>query len=227
MFTDDRGGILDDLMVTRRGERSVRRRQRRLQGRQDIAHLRAAAVRPGTPSRNIDDRALLALQGPGGRAVHEPRSVARRRRARLHERRFEVTVGAPCLFCHPFGLYRRGRLRDFGPGHRRRGARPPAAGRGGGKADRPGSARFAAARGRALPLRPRHRHDDQPDRGRAGLDDLQAPARAGRLPRGGGDPGPAGPRHRAQARRGSSPKAAPPRAKARRSSIRPATASVP
>ena len=49
---------------------------------------------------------------------------------------------------------------------RRRSAGRRAARRARGEADRPRRARFAAARGGALPLRPRHRHDDVARRGR-------------------------------------------------------------
>ena len=64
--------------------------------------------------------------------------------------------GAPRLD-QPLGLYRRGRLRDFGAGRRRRRGRRAAAGAAGGEADRPRRARFAAAGGGAAALRPRSR----------------------------------------------------------------------
>ena len=51
------------------------------------------------------------------------------------------------------------------------------------EADRARRARLAAARSRALPLRPRHRHDDVAGRGRARLVDPEAAARGGRLSR--------------------------------------------
>ena len=66
--------------------------------------------------------------------------------------------------CHvsPLGLHRRGRLRDLGGGRQGDGPRQAAAGAGERAADRPRRARLAAPGGGALPLRPRHRRDDQP-----------------------------------------------------------------
>jgi aminomethyltransferase len=66
LLTNDRGGILDDLMVTQAGDHLflVVNAARKAQ---DIAHLQrhlgAAAVTP------LADRALLALQGPAAAAV--------------------------------------------------------------------------------------------------------------------------------------------------------------
>jgi len=67
LFTNDRGGILDDLMVTQAGDHLflVVNAARKAQ---DLAHLRhrlagAAVVTP------LADRALLALQGPAAAAV--------------------------------------------------------------------------------------------------------------------------------------------------------------
>ena len=54
--------------------------------------------------------------------------------------------------------------------------------RSGGQADRPRRARFAAARGGPVPLRPRHRHHDLAGRGGPDLVDPEAPPRGGRLP---------------------------------------------
>ena len=78
----------------------------------------------------------------------------------------------------PLRLYRRGRLRDFAaaPTRPRRFARlllaEPEV-----RADRSWRARHAAARGRALPLRPRTRRDDRSDRGGARLVDPEAAPR--------------------------------------------------
>jgi aminomethyltransferase len=67
MLTHDRGGIIDDLMVTNQGERLflvVNAAQRDA----DVAHLRAHL--PATcPLSELPDRALLALQGPLAAAV--------------------------------------------------------------------------------------------------------------------------------------------------------------
>jgi aminomethyltransferase len=66
LFTDDSGGILDDLMVTRCADHLfvVVNAACKVQ---DTAHLRAELGGPGGPDCDIvelDDHALLALQGP-------------------------------------------------------------------------------------------------------------------------------------------------------------------
>lgn len=66
MFTNDAGGILDDLMVTNVGDYLFLVVNAACKDA-DIAHLRA-----GLPALDIDvldDRALIALQGPGAAAV--------------------------------------------------------------------------------------------------------------------------------------------------------------
>ena len=125
----------------------------------------------------------------------------------------------PAAVDQPLGLYRRGRVRDFGAGDRRGRARRCAGRRRAGEADRPRRARFAAARGRAAALRPRPRPRDHAGDGRPQFRDQQAPPRRGRLSpaRCGSSPSsrtarrrsasastsrpPAGPRRRAGARR--------------------------
>jgi aminomethyltransferase len=77
MLTNDRGGIVDDLMVTNQGERlflvvNAARRDA------DLAHLRAH-LPANCPLAELDDRALLALQGPSAAAViarHAPGAAA-------------------------------------------------------------------------------------------------------------------------------------------------------
>ena len=66
LFTDDTGGILDDLMVTRRADHLfvVVNASCKVQ---DTAHLRAELGGPGAAGCDVvelDDHALLALQGP-------------------------------------------------------------------------------------------------------------------------------------------------------------------
>jgi len=66
MFTNDQGGILDDLMVTRREDDLFVVVNAACKA-QDLAHLRA-----GLPDHRVEelaDRALLALQGPQAAAV--------------------------------------------------------------------------------------------------------------------------------------------------------------
>lgn len=61
-FTDDKGGILDDLMITRLGERLLVVINAGCKD-SDIAHMRAK-LPDGVQVFVHDDRALLALQGP-------------------------------------------------------------------------------------------------------------------------------------------------------------------
>ncbi len=62
MFTDDAGGILDDLMVANRGDRLFLVVNAACKAA-DIAHLRAA-LSESCEVEEITDRALIALQGP-------------------------------------------------------------------------------------------------------------------------------------------------------------------
>lgn len=66
-FTDDKGGILDDLMISRLGERLLVVVNAGCKD-EDIAHLRAK-LPAGVQVLVHDDRALLALQGPNAEAV--------------------------------------------------------------------------------------------------------------------------------------------------------------
>ena len=105
----------------------------------------------------MKEQALLALQGP------RPPRCWRRSRPACRELSFmqggAVPHRRPAGVDQPLGLYRRGRVRDFGrqralssqlsPMRSSRDER--------GQADRPRRARFAAARGRPAALRPRPR----------------------------------------------------------------------
>ena len=66
-FTDENGGILDDLMISRLGERLLVVVNAGCKDA-DIAHLRAK-LPEGVAVLVHDDRALLALQGPKAEAV--------------------------------------------------------------------------------------------------------------------------------------------------------------
>ncbi|MGL4197343.1 MAG: glycine cleavage system aminomethyltransferase GcvT, partial [Allorhizobium sp.] len=66
-FTDENGGILDDLMISRLGERLFIVVNAGCKDA-DIAHLRAK-LPAGVQVLVHDDRALLALQGPKAEAV--------------------------------------------------------------------------------------------------------------------------------------------------------------
>ena len=179
VLTDDRGGVLDDLIAgpVPEGLFVVANAARR---EADLAHM-AAALEPAHRVEELAGRALLAVQGPAAAAVLE-RLCPASRDARLHaDRRGQGRRRA--LPDRPLRLHRRGRLRDLGCRYGRRRPRPPAPGRAGGRSGWSGRPRFAPPRGRALPVRPRADARDHPDRGRARLDDRQtAPARR-RLPR--------------------------------------------
>ncbi len=66
LFTDENGGILDDLMVTNRGDHLFLVVNAACKAG-DIAHLRAGL--PGIEVEEITDRALIALQGPAAEAA--------------------------------------------------------------------------------------------------------------------------------------------------------------
>ncbi|SHK88362.1 aminomethyltransferase [Roseovarius marisflavi] len=65
-FTNDQGGILDDLMLANRGDHMFVVINAACKAG-DIAHMRAHL--PGCEVEEITDRALLALQGPAAEAV--------------------------------------------------------------------------------------------------------------------------------------------------------------
>jgi aminomethyltransferase len=66
MFTNDEGGILDDLMMANRGDHMFVVVNAACKP-EDIAHMRSAL--DGVEVEEITDRALLALQGPAAEAV--------------------------------------------------------------------------------------------------------------------------------------------------------------
>jgi aminomethyltransferase len=69
LFTDDKGGILDDLMIANRGDHLFLVVNAACK-EADVAHMRAGL--PGVEVEFLDDRALLALQGPLAEAALEP-----------------------------------------------------------------------------------------------------------------------------------------------------------
>ena len=211
LLTTAAGGIFDDFMVANLGDRlflvvNASRKD------EDFA-LIEAALPAGVTLRPLPDRALLALAGAAGAwrriATLAPGLAAlsfmgvAETRDRRHSRARQ-----------PQRLHRRGRLRDqrarpseaealaealLGPARR--------------CARRPRRARLAAAGGRALPLRQRHRRDDEPGRGGADLDHRQAPPHGLGLPgRRAGARG-AGQRRRRGSASASSPRAASPPAR--------------
>jgi aminomethyltransferase len=66
LFTNDQGGILDDLMFTNRGDHLYVVVNAACKAA-DIAHMTAGM--PGVSVEPLTDRALLALQGPGAEAA--------------------------------------------------------------------------------------------------------------------------------------------------------------
>jgi len=69
VFTDEAGGILDDLMMTNRGDHMLAVVNAACKTA-DIAHMKAHLE--GVEVAEVRDRALLALQGPAAEAVLEP-----------------------------------------------------------------------------------------------------------------------------------------------------------
>jgi aminomethyltransferase len=67
LFTNDRGGVLDDLIITRWGENRFFLVVNAACKQQDIAHLRAHL--DGQSLTVLEQQALLALQGPAAREV--------------------------------------------------------------------------------------------------------------------------------------------------------------
>ena len=167
LFTNDAGGILDDLMVTRRADHLFLVVNAGCK-EADTAHLRATiAKRCGIEP--MPDHALLALQGPAAATVVGRLAPSLARLTFMSGA--AATIARHRLLRDALRLHRRGRLRDLG---RRRGcrgarARPPRRARGPARGAR--RARHAAPRSGPVPLRPRHRHDDDADRGGARLGD--------------------------------------------------------
>ena len=167
------GGILDDLMVTRFGDRLfvvVNAATKDI----DFDHLHAH-LSPAVRIERLDDRALLALQGPMAAAVMTRFAEG------IAEMPFmsamETTLdGQPCL------VTRSGYTGEDGfeislaaeataALAERLLAEPEVA------PSRARRTRLAAPRSRAVPVRPRYRRDDNAGRSRPRLDDRQEQAR--------------------------------------------------
>ena len=190
---NDAGGIVDDLMVTRsaseRRRAAVPDRQCLAQRgglrpyREPLALRRDPAARAGT-------RAALPLQGPTAKAVLAklsdvvagltfmsassgrigPFDCHISRSGYTGEDGFEISVAA-----------------DKAPELAQLLLAQESV-----QADRPRCARLAAPRGGPLPLRPRHRRDDEPGRGRSRVVDAEASPKRRRVSRRGAHPGRAG-----------------------------------
>ena len=173
---NDEGGIIDDLMVTRSAsaddDGSLMLVVNASRKEVDYAHI-AERLPDDVRLQPAPERALLALQGPAAKDVLARLSDVAAGLAFMSAA--SGKVGELRLPHLALGLHRRGRLRDLGCRRQGREAGAPAAGAGGRAADRPRRARLAAAGGGPVPLRPRHRRDDEPGRGGARLVDPEAP----------------------------------------------------
>jgi aminomethyltransferase len=161
LLADD-GGVLDDLIVTNRGDDFyvvVNGATKHA----DIAHI--AARLPGRDAGPSGRPRPAGLAGAGSGRGAGRAGPGAGERCRPHARcsRLHGSGALPVerrgAGRQPVGLYRRGWLRDFGPPRSRRGARRCAVGAAGGQADRPGRAgslRLEAG----LPL---YGHDLSPD----------------------------------------------------------------
>ena len=112
LLLNDAGGILDDLMATRLGDGLFAGRQRRTEGgrsRPSARRISAAAPR----SSLLDDRALLALQGPAAAAVLARLAGGVARLPFMSAA--EIVLDGRRVPRHPLRLYRRGRVRDLVP----------------------------------------------------------------------------------------------------------------
>lgn len=94
LFTDDQGGILDDLMITNAGDRLFLVVNAACK-QQDIAHLRAN-LGAGVVVEELSGRALLALQGPKAGEVLARLAPASADMAFMTFREMDV-AGIPCF----------------------------------------------------------------------------------------------------------------------------------
>ncbi len=145
----------------------------------DLAHLRRhlgseVAIEPQF------ERALLALQGPAAAAVLARLAGDGVARMNFMSAAETDIAGAPCF------VTRSGYTGEDGfelslAADDAVAVAEALLRRAGGRADRARRARHAASRSRAVPLRSRHRRDDDPGRGRSCLDDRQTPPRSRRF----------------------------------------------
>ena len=109
------GGIIDDLMATRRGDHFyVVVNGATKHG--DIRPSRGARLPRAVVLDHMKEQALLALQGPGPvEALDAAGSRGRASSSFMTGGAFRART-APAAWISRSGLYRRGRLRDLGPG---------------------------------------------------------------------------------------------------------------
>ncbi len=164
-FTNEQGGILDDLMVANFGDHLFLVVNAACKA-EDEAHLRArlsdvCVIEP------LPDRALIALQGPKAESVLAKfcADVAAMRFMDAGPRR----VGGIDCFVSRSGYTGEDGFEISVPAEQAERLAERSACRQRRAADRAWRARQSAAGGRALPLWPRHRHLDHAGRGRAGM----------------------------------------------------------
>ncbi|HLO78931.1 MAG TPA: glycine cleavage system aminomethyltransferase GcvT [Magnetospirillum sp.] len=94
VFTDANGGILDDLMISKLGPNKLFLVVNAACKHADFAHLKAGL--PGCDVRMLDDRALLALQGPKAAEVFAAVAPGAVGQSFMTIREYDV-AGIPCL----------------------------------------------------------------------------------------------------------------------------------
>jgi hypothetical protein len=120
LLLSEDGGVLDDLMVTRCAD----------SGFMSSSTARYQVGRHRPPARNLptnhinhlEDSALLALQGPKAFEALAACRGGPLGQSFTFMKGGSVTCGSKCRWDQPFGLYRRGRVRDLGIRRCRRGA---------------------------------------------------------------------------------------------------------
>ncbi|WP_343866940.1 glycine cleavage system aminomethyltransferase GcvT [Caenispirillum bisanense] len=95
LFTDDAGGILDDLMVSNAGDCLMLVVNAACK-EADFAHLKRHLEPQGVTVEVLEDRALLALQGPGAARVMEHLAPASAAMTFMSAGKLEV-AGVPCF----------------------------------------------------------------------------------------------------------------------------------
>lgn len=94
VLTNPEGGVIDDLMVANLGDAYLLVINAGCK-QKDIAHLRAHLL-PGVELEVLDQRALLALQGPGAAAALEQLAPETAAMGFMHVGRVDV-AGVPCI----------------------------------------------------------------------------------------------------------------------------------
>ncbi len=176
MFTNEQGGILDDLMVANLGEDTLFLVVNAACKEQDLAHLQSHIGNRCEVQPLFEERALLALQGPAAVKVLERLAPEVAGMTFMQFRRVTL-LGVDC-FVSRSGYTGEDGIRDLGTGQRCRRPGSPPAGRAGSTADRLGRTRLAAPGSWPVPVWPRHEQRDYADRSQPAVGNFQgAPCR--------------------------------------------------